>query len=172
AIAAAISASRLASRAIRALRARMAGPRQAQPTLADPALAVVSAGATGPAVPGGVGGHGASGLADATPPAAGPGGSARPGPRDGPPAEPGRRRRRLARELAALGWIWVAIAASYLFGFEIGAPLAAATYGLTSVSWSRRWARLSYAAVVTGVAFAIAYSFVSLFSLTFTGLLT
>jgi putative tricarboxylic transport membrane protein len=95
----------------------------------------------------------------------------------GAPAEPERgdeasRRRRTARELTALGWIWGAIATSYLFGFEIGVPVAAAAYCLTSVAWGHRWQRPVYAAAVTGVAFVIAYGFVSLFNLTFTGLLT
>ena len=85
------------------------------------------------------------------------------------PEQRGSRRRRTARELAALGWIWAAVAASYLFGFEIGIPLVAAVYCLTSVEWSRRWQRLAYAVAVTGTAFGTAYGFVSLFGLTFTG---
>ncbi len=51
-------------------------------------------------------------------------------------------------------------------------PLVAAAYCLTSVAWNRRWQRLAYAVVVTGTSFGIAYAFVSLFSLTFTGVLT
>ena len=47
-------------------------------------------------------------------------------------------------------WIWAAVGASYLFGFEIGVPLVAAAYCLTSVEWTRRWQRLAYAASVTG----------------------
>ena len=83
----------------------------------------------------------------------------------------GRRWRRTAREFAALGWIWAAVGASYLFGFEIGVPVVAAAYCLTSVEWNRRWQRLAYAGVVTGTCFAIAYAFISLFSLTFSGVL-
>jgi putative tricarboxylic transport membrane protein len=93
-------------------------------------------------------------------------------PEDGQPEQRGSRRGRTVRELAALGWIWGAVAGSYLFGFEIGVPLVAAAYCLTSVEWSRRWQRFGYATAVTGTAFAIAYGFVSLFNLTFTGLLT
>jgi hypothetical protein len=89
---------------------------------------------------------------------------------DQPPHGP--RWRRTAREFAALGWIWAAVGASYLFGFEIGVPVVAAAYCLTSVEWSRRWQRLAYAGVVTGTCFGIAYAFISLFSLTFSGVLT
>ena len=53
------------------------------------------------------------------------------------------------RELVALGWIWAAIVATYLLGFEIGVPLVAAAYSLTSVEWNRRWQRFAYAAIVT-----------------------
>jgi hypothetical protein len=84
---------------------------------------------------------------------------------------PGERRRRTKRELVALGWIWAAVAASYLFGFEIGVPVVAAAYCLTAIEWGRRWQRLTFAAAVTGTAFLIAFGFISLFHLTFTGLL-
>jgi hypothetical protein len=77
----------------------------------------------------------------------------------------------MARELVALGWIWAAVAASYLFGFEIGVPVAAAAYCLTAIEWGRRWQRLTFAAGATATAFLIAFGFVSLFHLTFTGLL-
>jgi hypothetical protein len=98
---------------------------------------------------------------------------------DGEPAEPDtvagplrrRWRRRTVRELAALGWIWAAIVATYLLGFEIGVPLVAAAYSLTSVEWNRRWQRFAYAAVVTGLAFGIASCFLDLFHLSFTGVL-
>jgi hypothetical protein len=180
AIAAVVSLFRLASRAIGALRARASAARQAEPVLADPALAVVSAGPAGLETGHDVGqdsNHVAFGIADADKPAgsgqpgAGPQWSQPPGPGDPAQPEPGRRRRRMGREVAALGWIWAAIAASYLLGFEIGVPVAAAAYCLTSVEWNRRWARFTHTVIVAGVAFAIAYSFVSLFSLTFTGLL-
>jgi hypothetical protein len=96
---------------------------------------------------------------------------AAPGTEPAGPVRPGERRRRTKRELVALGWIWGAVAASYLFGFEIGVPVAAAAYCLTAVGWDRRWQRLTFAAAVTGTAFLIAFGFVSLFHLTFTGLL-
>jgi len=73
--------------------------------------------------------------------------------------------------LAALGWIWATMAASYLFGFEVGVPVVAAAYCLTAVQWNHRWQRLAYAAVVTGTSFGIAYGFISLFNLTFSGVL-
>jgi hypothetical protein len=85
--------------------------------------------------------------------------------------ERSRRRRRMGREFAAIGWIWGAIVASYLLSFAIGVPIAAAAYCLTSVEWKRRWQRYVYAGVVTCVTFGIAYAFISLFSLTFNGLL-
>jgi putative tricarboxylic transport membrane protein len=87
------------------------------------------------------------------------------------PLHPRDRRRRIGREFAALGWIWAAIILTYLFGFQIGVPVAAAAYCLTSVDWSRRWYRLVFAASVTVVALVIAMGFVSLFHLTFSGLL-
>jgi hypothetical protein len=93
------------------------------------------------------------------------------GPGQAEPALPAERRRRTARELIALGWIWAAVAASYVFGFEIGVPVVAGAYCLTAIEWGRRWQRLTFAAAVTGTAFLIAYGFVSLFHLTFTGLL-
>jgi putative tricarboxylic transport membrane protein len=93
------------------------------------------------------------------------------GPGQEEPALPAERRRRTARELIALGWIWAAVAASYLFGFEIGVPVVVAAYCVTSIRWSRRWQRLTFAAAITGTAFVIAFGFVSLFHLTFTGLL-
>src|SRR5579875_988871 len=107
-----------------------------------------------------------------------------PAPAGGPPAGraaagPAESRRgdgrrlpaRARRELAAFGWIWAAVAAAYLFGFEIGVPAVAAAYCLTSVEWRRRWQKLSFAAAATGTAFVIALGFTSLFHLTFSGLL-
>lgn len=163
-IAVAVSVFRLASRAVRGLRGRTAVADREEPVPAGAALAGVSAGGRGSAddpfglselpEPSGTG-H----------PAAGPGDA-------GTEPDPGRRRRRLGRELAALGWIWAAIALSYLFGFVIGVPVAAAAYCLTSVEWSRRWQRFTYAAVVTLVAFGISYGCEYLFNLDFYGLLT
>ena len=98
-------------------------------------------------------------------------GPAAPDPAQPEPVLPGERRGRTKRELVALGWIWAAVAASYLFGFEIGVPVVAAAYCLTAIEWGRRWQRLTFAAAVTGTAFLIAFGFVSLFHLTFTGLL-
>lgn len=96
-----------------------------------------------------------------------------PGRLDGAVVAPaGGRRGRTARELAALGWIWAAVLASYLFGFQIGVPVVAAAYCLVAIGWRRRWQKLTFAAAVTGTAFVIAFGFVSLFHLTFTGLLT
>lgn len=79
--------------------------------------------------------------------------------------------RRAAREFAALGWIWAAVAASYLFGFEIGIPVVAGAYCLTAVQWRHHWQRITHTAVVVAVSLAVAYGFVSLFSITFTGFL-
>jgi hypothetical protein len=92
-------------------------------------------------------------------------------PEPAEPAQPGERRRRTARELVAMAWIWAAVAASYLFGFQIGVPVVAAAYCLTAVQWGHRWQRLTFAAAVTATAFVIAVGFVRLFHLTFTGLL-
>ena len=63
------------------------------------------------------------------------------------------------------------MAATYLFGFQIGVPLVAGAYCLVSLEWSRRWQRLAFAVAVTGAACVIATGFVSLFHLTFSGLL-
>jgi putative tricarboxylic transport membrane protein len=96
-----------------------------------------------------------------------------PGPDDieAEPLAPADRRRRIGREFAALAWIWAAIVLSYLFGFQLGVPVIAAAYCLTSIDWNHRWQRLTFAASATAVAAIIAIGFVSLFHLTFTGLL-
>lgn len=177
ALAALIALFRLAARAVTALRARTAGPATAAsaiPVQAVPAkeeaLATVPADREAAGSGGGDGNadpFGESGLEE---PGAGPHPGADP-PDSEPALDPARRRRRLAREFAALGWIWGAILASYLFGFAIGVPLAVLLYCLTSVEWNRHWQRLLYAGVVTCAAFGITYAFISLFSLTFNGLL-
>ena len=182
AIAAVISLFRLVSRAIRGLRARTSDTRQGEPALADPALAVVTAGPAGFEAGDG-GGLGSQdhpfGTEDLPEPAA----TGHPGadPQGNEPSdterimaaatEPSRRRRRLVRELVALGWIWGAIVVTYLFGFAIGIPLIVLAYCLTSVEWKHLWQRLLYAGVVTCAAFGITYVFISLFSLTFNGLI-
>ena len=165
AIAAAVAASRLASRGVRAAAdarrlgsARIAVEGEAA-MVGVPDVAAMPVGSE-PGSGGGLDGHpGPFGQSDQSEPTA-----------DHP--QPSRARGRTVREFAALGWIWAAVAASYLFGFEIGVPVVAAAYCLTSVEWSHRWQRLAYAAVVTGVAFVIAYGFTSLFNLTFSGILT
>jgi putative tricarboxylic transport membrane protein len=191
AIAAAVAAFRLAARGAAVIRARTSSrqaPVAAVIPAAGAALATVPAGAeSGGLESAGLesaglesGGLESAGGLDAA--AAGP--AAFPGRfgegNDDEPTETDtvagplhrRWRRRTVRELAALGWIWAAIVATYLLGFEIGVPLVAAAYSLTSVEWNRRWQRFAYAAVVTGVAFGIVYCFLALFHLSFTGLLT
>lgn len=179
AIAAATALVRLASRAVRAAVARLRAheaPASGEPGIvaashaADAALASVSAGhEPGPAHgleerPGPFGHPGdagpAQGLADAALPGDGSAGRRLPG-----------SRRKTACEFAALGWVWAAVAASYLLGFEIGIPVVAAAYCLTSVEWGRRWQRLVYTASVVVMTLVVAHYFVSLFNLTFTGLL-
>jgi len=191
AIAAAVALFRLASRAVALIRA----PRTAaDPVGAADVPAVDAAFATVPgghetglggrgSQPGSFGERGEPELAETGHPAAAPLGSepavdrgpeplgSEPAADRGRQARPPDHRRRAARELVALGWVWAAVVLSYLFGFEIGVPVVAAAYCLTSVEWNRRWQRLVYAAVVTGTAFGIAYGFVSLFSLTFSGVL-
>lgn len=193
AIAAVTALLRLASRAVAAMRTAPAAMRTAPAVgvpgsagtgdapspaavyaKADSALAAVPAGHEGEP-DGGLAGQGSS-LArteSARPAAASQSATAvreSEGAAAGQP-EPGRRWGRPARELAALGWIWAAAAASYLFGFEIGVPAVAAAYCLTAIEWNRRWQRLTYAVAVTGTAFVIAYGFMSLFSITFSGVL-
>ena len=164
AIAAAVAALRLASRGVTVLRARVAG-RQAPITevvpAGDAALATVPAGAEsgGGLDPAAVGMDGVPGPLGAA------GGAE---PAEAVPA-PGVQRRRIMRELVALGWIWAAIVATYLLGFEIGVPLVAAAYSLTSVEWNRRWQRYVYAVIVTGAAYGVSYLFLNLFHLTFSG---
>jgi putative tricarboxylic transport membrane protein len=193
AIAAAVALFRLASGAVRRLAALRRPALAAEPAVGAAAAGSLAAGSpAGPepamaGTPTAVGVHAAGGArtADtageslagdgAADPAAGPDlpavlGGPDPAGQDaaGPPHE---RRRRTMRELAALGWIWAAVIASYLFGFEIGVPVVAAAYCLTSIDWKRRWQRLTFAAAVTATAFVISAGFVSLFHLTFTGLL-
>jgi putative tricarboxylic transport membrane protein len=181
-IAAVVSLFRLVSRAIRGLRARTSVTHQGEPALADAALAVATAGPAGLETGDG-GGWGSQdhpfGTNDLPEPAATGHPAADPQGNQPPDAEritapapePAQRRRRLVRELVALGWVWGAIAASYLFGFAIGVPLIALVYCLTSVEWKRLWQRLLYAGVVTCAAFGITYVFISLFHLTFNGLI-
>ena len=182
AIAAAVALFRLASRGIAALRHRTAPGEVAGGESAAPATpAGIDAGLE--SVPAGPGAGSADdseagGLESQPAPlgrnaAVDVAGEARP-QESGQPADqpaPGRRTGRNLRELVALAWIWGAIAAVSLFGFEVGVPVIAAAYCLVAVQWKRRWQRLTYAAVVTAVSFGIAYAFVSLFSLTFSGVL-
>lgn len=185
AVAAAMALLRLASRAVRAVAAGRRPDRARDAVAAAPAVGVPAARTTDAALAALPAGHEPGsgrrleghpdtfGIPDRTEPAPAGYPDAAPQERGQPePEQRGSGRRRTARELAALGWIWAAVAASYLFGFEIGIPVVAAAYCLTSVEWTRRWQRLAYAAAVTGTAFAIAYGFVSLFNLTFTGVLT
>jgi hypothetical protein len=157
-LAAALALARLATWAVKQATARRQ-PAEASPEVSpkispEPAMATSAPSAVA---------VGALAL-DGTPP---------PGP-DGIEAEPlapADRRRRIGREFAALAWIWAAIVLSYLFGFQIGVPVVAAAYCLTSIDWTRQWQRLTFALSVTVVALGIAVGFVSLFHLTFTGLL-
>jgi hypothetical protein len=178
AVAAAVALFRLAARGIGMLRHRTArgtlGAPTAQtaaPEAMDAALATVPAGYDAGA------GHDSetSGGLESQPGPFGRRVGLEPEPEGSrPPAdqpESGRRMRRTARELVALGWIWAAVAASYLLGFEVGVPVVAAAYCLTAVQWDRHWQRFTYAAVVTATSFGIAYAFVTLFSLTFSGVL-
>lgn len=83
----------------------------------------------------------------------------------------GGTRRRTARELSALGWIFAVVAASYLLGFAIGVTVVIAAYCLTGMRWRRRWQKLLFTTGAAGTAFLIAVAFISLFHLTFFGLL-
>jgi hypothetical protein len=185
AIAAAVALFRLASRGIGMLRHQTARGRAAAtlaeetvaPEATDAALATVPAGhdtGVGHETLAGHDGETSGGLESQPGPfgrrvGLEPEQEASGSPADQP--ESGRRKGRTTRELVALGWIWAAVAASYLFGFEVGVPVVAAAYCLTAVQWDRRWQRLTYAAVVTATSFGIAYGFVTLFSLTFSGVL-
>jgi putative tricarboxylic transport membrane protein len=185
AIAAAVALFRLASRGIGMLRHQTARGRAAAtlagetvaPEAMDAALATVPAGYDTGAGHETLAGHDSetSGGPESQPGSFGRRAGLQPEPEaSGSPAdqpESGRRKGRTTRELVALGWIWAAVVASYLFGFEVGVPVVAAAYCLTAVQWDRRWQRLTYAAVVTATSFGIAYGFVTLFSLTFSGVL-
>jgi putative tricarboxylic transport membrane protein len=173
AIAAAVALFRLASRGVALLRDRSSGHGAelgAVMPAADAALAAVQAGHDAAAVDSGSGLDARPGDTDGHQGSFGDGENA--GSMDRADQELTReyRRHRTTRELAAIGWIWAAIVASYLLGFEIGVPLVAAAYALTSVEWNRMWQRLTYAAVVTGAAFGIAYCFLTLFNFTFSGI--
>jgi putative tricarboxylic transport membrane protein len=185
AVAAAVALFRLASRGIGMLRHRTAGDAVAAtgtaeavaPEAMDAALATVPAGHGTGSGHEALAGHDSetSGGLESQPGPFGQRVGLEPEPEGSrPPADQpqsGRRMRRTARELVALGWIWAAVAASYLFGFEVGVPVVAAAYCLTAVQWDRHWQRFTYAAVVTATSFGIAYAFVTLFSLTFSGVL-
>ncbi len=84
-------------------------------------------------------------------------------------AEEGKPRPRSLRELAALGWIWLAVVASYLIGFEIGLPLAVVAYAATALRWRRSWQRVAFTICAGGCAFAVSDAFIALFHLTFIG---
>jgi hypothetical protein len=175
-LAAAVALFRLASHAVALLRDRSSGRTAefaAVVPVADAALAAVPAGIDSGALDLATGLDARTGGTDSHQGSFGQSGDARPAAAADLADQPREHRRgRTVRELAALGWIWAAIAASYLLGFEVGVPLVAAAYALTSVEWNRRWQRLAYAVIVTGTAFGIAYCFMSLFNFTFSGLLT
>jgi putative tricarboxylic transport membrane protein len=167
-ITAAMALIRLSSHGIAALRARA----RAGATAA--VLAEVGAGVVGV---GGGGGETALAAVAAGGTAGGPVDAAGSLTETAQPTETGRpvettrveRRRRLKREYVAIGWIWAAVVASYLFGFEIGVTVVVAAYSLTSIEWTRQWQRLVYAVAASAVGYGIAYTFVSLFHLSFTG---
>jgi putative tricarboxylic transport membrane protein len=192
-LAAVIALLRLAARLVAALRARLSGTPAstvtASPTTIEAsereqlpaqgqALATIPADREATGVGGGDRSDGAFGTSEFHEPATGPHAGGDPRGHEQPEAMPetaaeerSRHRKRLGREFAALGWIWGAILAAYLFSFAIGVPLVALLYCLFGVKWNRLWQRLLYAGVVTCVAFGVAYAFIDLFSLTFNGLL-
>jgi hypothetical protein len=155
--------------------ATIEAPEQEQLPAPEEALATIPAERETAGAGSGDRSDGAFGSSEFGEPPAGPHAGRDPqysGPTDETPeAERSRRRNRLGRELGALGWIWGAILAAYLFSFAIGVPLAILLYCLFGVKWTRRWQRLLYAGVVTCVSFGVCYIFISLFSLTFNGLL-
>ena len=75
------------------------------------------------------------------------------------------------REVVALGWVVALVVATYLFGFELGVALGVAAYCLVSADWDNQRARWLFAGSTTAVAFGMAYAFVNLFHLSFTGLI-
>jgi len=178
-VAAVVALFRLASRGIVLLRQRAAGGAGLAATVTtDVELATVPVGPdTGSVL------DSEAGTVGSQPGSFGLGGGLEPaetGQRDatqlggGDPADrpdSGRRSLRTAREFAALGWIWGAILATYLFGFEVGVPVIVAAYCLIAIQWEHRWQRLTYAVLVTALSYGIAYAFITLFSLTFTGIL-
>jgi putative tricarboxylic transport membrane protein len=178
-LAAVIAVFRLLARAVAALRARLSGAPASTVTVPEQALATIPADRTAGREAAGAGSgdrnDGAFGTPELPEPEIGPHVGGDPqysGPSDETPeGERSRRRLRVGREFAALGWIWGAILAAYLFSFAIGVPLVALLYCLFGVKWPRLWQRLLYAGVVTCLAFGVAYTFIDLFSLTFNGLL-
>ncbi len=75
------------------------------------------------------------------------------------------------RELAALGWVAGAVIASYVLGFELGIAAVVGAYCVVAVEWQNRLAKWIFAVIATAVGFGIADAFVTLFHLTFSGLL-
>lgn len=73
------------------------------------------------------------------------------------------------REAAAMGWIFVFVAAAYLFGFELGLCIGVAGYCLTSAGCQTWRSKVALALPVSALTFGIAYLFVTLFHLTFAG---
>lgn len=90
----------------------------------------------------------------------------------GAPVPEGEDRHRVhVREFAALVWTAAFAVSAYVFGFEVGIPLAAFGYCMATKTFPSLRRRAVFAlatAVVTG---AFAMGFVQLFHLTFTGLL-
>lgn len=75
------------------------------------------------------------------------------------------------REVVALGWIFTAVLAAYLLGFELGVPAVVAGYCCVSTGAKNPKWKWTFTAAATGAGLGIAYAFVSLFHLTFSGLL-
>lgn len=73
------------------------------------------------------------------------------------------------REAMAVAWAAIFVVAIFLFGFQIGVPLAALAYCVFGVRFEKRVFKYIYIVCTVGVLYVLASEFMSAFHLTFAG---